>query len=99
MKNFKEQLKVVKDNNCYVCNIIVADACESIFNFAYGDDEFERLCSVALDAYLHSDRVSADEIAIAINTWLNNGGLVEQLEDMSRWDILSAAINGWEFEH
>ena len=96
MKSFKEQLKIIRDNDCSVCSIIIANSCDAIFDFEYTDEEFERLCGVAINAYLHAEGIGEDEIAQAINVWMHSCGNIDELESQSVWSILEAAADGWD---
>lgn len=97
MKSFKEQLKIVRENGCHICDICVAASCEAIFDFLYTDEDFERLCKIALNAYLHADDIIEDEIAHAINDWMKFYNNIDLLEEKSCWEILDAVCNGWDF--
>lgn len=94
MKSFKEQLKIIQENGCSVIDICIAGTCEAVFDFHYTDEDFERLCGVALNAYLASDSVSEDDIAYAINGLVCNGKNIDQVCEMSKWDLLNYAVNG-----
>ena len=98
MKSFKEQLNILRDNNCSVIDICIAGACEALFDFQYTDEEFERLCGIALNAYLASDDIGEDDIANAINSWMTVYKDIDALEEKSKWDILNAAVDGWDFD-
>jgi hypothetical protein len=98
MKSFKEQLRIVNDNGCSICDICIAGACEAIFEFQYTDEDFERLCKIARNAYLASDDIIEDEIAYAINSWMLVYNDIDALEEKSKWDILNAAVDGWDFD-
>lgn len=99
MKTFREQLDFLRDNKCSVCDIIIANACDAIFDFDYSETEFEVLCQIAQRAYLKSEDVHADDIAMAINIWFTSGRTIGGLVDLSTWDLIEAAINGWGFEY
>ena len=94
MKSFREQLNILRDNNCSVIDICVAGTCEAIFDFHYTDEDFERLCGVALNAYLASDSVSEDDIAYAINALVCYGKSIDEVCELSKWDLLDYAVNG-----
>lgn len=99
MKSFREQLNFIRDNECNICDIIVADSCDEFFNFEYSEKEFEILCQIAQRAYLKAEEVGADDIAIAIDTWFASGRTISELIDISTWDLINAAISGWDFDY
>ena len=94
MKSFKKQLEIMKENGCSICDIIIAGSAEACYNFAYTDEEFEKLCGVALEAYLSSEDVSEDDINYAIDTLIAHGFSVNDVCEMSKWDLLEYAVDG-----
>ena len=95
MKTFREQLNFIVENNCSVCDICIAAAADACFSFNYTDEEFEQLCHAMQHAWLAGSEVTEDELAIAVNEWINCGGTVKEICEMSKWDLLDAAFNGW----
>ena len=96
MKTFKEQLNFVIENGCSVGNICIAASASACFNFDYTDEEFEQLCQAMQHAWFAGSEVTEDELACAVNEWINSGGTVEEICEMSKWDLLNAAFNGWD---
>ena len=100
-KSFREQLNLVKNNGCSVCDINVAYSCDSIFNFDYTEEQFEKLCTAVLNAYLSAENVSTDELALAIEYFFQYFNIsdenVEKLYNLNKWALIDAAINGWDF--
>ena len=95
MKNFREQLKYVLDGGCSVSDICIAASAEACFNFEYTEEEFESLCAAMQRAWFSSEDVSEDDISFAINDYIHFGGTIEEICEMSKWDLLNAAVNGW----
>ena len=98
MKTFREQLKIIQENGCNVCDICIAGAAQSCFDFEYTAEEFESLCVAMKNAWLASAEISEDDIAYAINDYIHFGGTIEEICEMSKWDLRSAAIDGWPDE-
>ena len=94
MKTFREQLNWLNDNNIYVCDILIANACDSIFDFDYTDEEFETLCSIAVSLYLGFENVTEDEIAFALNKLRRAGVSIEDIAGMSKWEIHTVIQSG-----
>jgi hypothetical protein len=98
MKGFREQLNIVRENGCHVGDICIAASAESCFNFEYTAEEFESLCSAMQRAWFSSEDISEDDISFAINDYIHFGGTIEEICEMSKWDLISAAANGWPEE-
>jgi hypothetical protein len=98
MKGFREQLKYVQNGGCSVADIIVANSCDALCDFDYTDEEFEEICGIALHAYLATGDADPDNIAAAINTWFYHGKTLEELAELSKWDLLNASEYGWNFD-
>lgn len=96
MKTFKEQLNFIVENDCSVSDICVAAAAAACFDFNYTDEEFEQLCYAIQHAWFASSEVTEDELANAVNEWINGGGTIKEICEMSKWDLLDAAFNGWD---
>lgn len=95
MKNFREQLNFIKENGCTISDICIAGAADACFNFRYTDEEFESLCAAMQHAWMATGETSEDDIAYAINDYIYFGGTIEEICEMSKWDLLDAAVNGW----
>lgn len=98
MKGFRNQLKYVQDGGCSVADIIIANSCDALFDFDYTDEEFEKICGLAYRAYLATGDADPDDIAAAINTWFHCGRSIAELLELSKWDLLNASVNGWDFD-
>ena len=98
MRTFREQLKIIQENNCYISDICIAGAADACFGFSYTSEEFELLCAAMQNAWLASGEISEDDIAYAINDYIYFGGTVEKICEMNKWDLLNAAVNGWPDE-
>lgn len=64
---FREQLNKVNELGFNICDLAIANECDSVFNFKYTDKQFEKLCSLARQVYLKSEYISEYAIAHAIN--------------------------------
>ena len=94
MLNFREQLNLVKDRGCSVCQIDVANSCDCLFDFKYTYQEFEALCERVMEAYLDSENYSTDELAYAVNDFISKGYTIKEVCDMSSWELLDAVLWG-----
>jgi hypothetical protein len=89
MKGYKEQLDFIKQNDLSVFDIIVANSCYYCFNFEYSDEEFEKLCATVAHAFLKVDGDNdCDRVACAINKLVDDGYSINEICEMSAWDIL-----------
>lgn len=98
MKTFREQLNFIQENDCHISDICIAGAADACFDFNYTAEEFEVLCAAMQHAWLASGEISEDDIAYAINDYIRCGGTVDEICEMSKWDLLNAAVNGWPEE-
>ena len=98
MKTFREQLNFIQENDCHVSDICIAGTADACFDFNYTSEEFESLCAAMQHAWLASGEISEDDIAYAINDYICFGGTIKEICEMSKWDLLDAAANGWPEE-
>lgn len=94
MKGFREQLDEVRARGLFVSDIIIANSCDSCFNFEYTDEEFERLCAVVQEVWMASGEISEDDIAYTVNELVYSGKSISDICNMSKWDLLDYAVNG-----
>ena len=88
---FREQLNKANELGLSPIDLEIANECDCIFDFEYTADEFEKLCLVALEAYLEFADICAWSLARAIADIINEGKAVAEVVKMSKWDILHRA--------
>ena len=93
--NYREQLNFIEQNKLSISDICVAGSADAIFSFEYTEEEFERLCGAIHRAWMASEYIGEDEIASAINSAIC-GKLytVDEICEMSKWDLIIAANDG-----
>ena len=93
-KTYREQLNVVQENNLSITDIIIGAACDALFDFRYTEEEFEHLCCVASKAYLATADISEDDIAATISELVDCGYSIDEICELSKWDLLDYVIDG-----
>lgn len=86
---YREQLKKVNELGINICDLTIANECDCVFEFQYTDAEFEKLCALAVEAYLKSEYVSSFSLALAINNMITiENKTIEQVLALSVWDLI-----------
>ena len=89
---FIEQLKLVQKLGLNICDLTIADECESVFNFEYTSLQFEKLCERAREIYLKGDNLTPNAIAHAINNLiLDEEKTIKQVLTMDKWELIDKA--------
>lgn len=88
---FREKLNKVKEMNISVCDLTIANECDCVFDFEYTEQQFEDLCELAKICYLKSEFIDICAIANVINDMIKDGSTIDDVLDMSKWDILNKA--------
>ena len=73
---------------------MVADEVDYVVQNIDNDEDFNTICCIVENAYLKSDACSINQIALAVDIILNlEGNTIEELKQMSKWDILDKAVD------
>ena len=91
---FREQLSKVNELGISICDLVVANECDWVFDFEYTEQEFEQLCEFAKHCYLKdsSGNITPNHIAYAINELVTEDGkTIQEVLNMSKWDMLEKA--------
>lgn len=80
---FKETLRLARENNINSCDLLIAEEFENTLHFKYTNQEFERLCICARDAYLKTQSITVEALALCINSLIKSEGYtIQQVCDM-----------------
>jgi hypothetical protein len=90
MSNYKKTLDFITTNNISVLDVVIACECESVFDFDYTDEQFEKLCELAKGAKLKGERyIDECAVATAINYMINDKGkTIDDVLNTQIWDIV-----------
>ena len=91
---YREQLNKVKELGISICDLEVANELDAVLDFDYTDEEFERLCEYAKNAYYEVYEMTINAIADYINDLVNEDGkTVEEVLEMDKRDFAGKASN------
>lgn len=91
---YREQLNKVKELGISICDLEVANELDAVLDFDYTDEEFERLCEYAKNAYYEAYEMTINAIADYINDLVNEDGkTVEEVLEMDKRDFVGKASN------
>ena len=89
---YREQLNKLEELGITPTSIEIGNSCNSLFEFNYSDEEFEKLCRFAERMYLEADDLTTNAIACCINDLVNEEGkTVEEILEMDKWDFIDKA--------
>jgi hypothetical protein len=88
---FREQLNKVNELGIMICDLEIANECDSIFDFEYTEEEFEQLCGITQECYLQSEYIEARYIAYIINELINNGHTINEVLEIDVYELLDKA--------
>lgn len=60
---YREQLEKVQALGINICELEIANECDSVFEFETTEQEFENLCKFANNIYLKSENLTPNAIA------------------------------------
>lgn len=91
---YREQLNKVKELGISICDLEVANELDAVLDFDYTDEEFERLCEYAKNAYYEAYEMTINAIADYINDLVNEDGkTVEEVLEMDKRGFVDKASN------
>ena len=91
---YREQLNKVNAFGIDIFDLSIADELDTILSFDYTDEEFERLCEYARNAYYEAYEMTITAIANCINDLVNEDGkTVEEVLEMDKRDFVDKASN------
>lgn len=91
---YREKLNKVNELGIDIFDLSIADELNSILDFDYTDEEFERLCEYAKNAYYEAYEMTINAIADCINDLVNEDGkTVEEVLKMNKKDFVGKASN------
>lgn len=83
-----------KQEKLNLLTLMVADEVDYVVQNIDNDEDFNTICCMVENAYLKSDACSINQIALAVDIILNlEGNTIEELKQMSKWDILDKAVD------
>lgn len=83
-----------KQEKLNLLTLMVADEVDYVVQNIDNDEDFNTICCIVENAYLKSDACSINQIALAVDIILNlEGNTIEELKQMSKWDILDKAVD------
>lgn len=82
---FREQLDKVNELGISICDLTIANECDCVFDFEYTEEQFEKLCTFAIDCYLKSEYLTENAIARTINELITEEEkTIEQVLSMNK---------------
>nr|DAJ52036.1 MAG TPA: hypothetical protein [Caudoviricetes sp.] len=91
---YREQLEKVQALGINICELEIANECDSVFEFETTEQEFENLCEFANYIYLKSEDLTPNAIAQCINEMITNSGkTIEEVTRMEKWDLMNESVN------
>jgi hypothetical protein len=89
---YKEQLEKVRQMGISIIDLEVANECECVFDFDYTEEEFEKLCGLAVELYLKSSEITACSIAYTLKELIvNERHTIEDILDFNKWELIEMA--------
>lgn len=89
---YREQLNKVNELGINIFDLSIADELNSILSFDYTDEEFERLCEYAKNAYYEAYEMTMNAIANCIDGLVNEDGkTVEEILEIDKRDFVKKA--------
>lgn len=89
---YREQLNKVNELGINIFDLSIADELNSILSFDYTDEEFERLCEYAKNAYYEAYEMTMNAIANCIDDLVNEDGkTVEEILEIDKRDFVKKA--------
>lgn len=89
---YREQLNKVNELGIDIFDLSIADGLNSILSFDYTEEEFERLCGYAKNAYYEAYEMTINAIANCIDDLVNEDGkTIEEILEMDKRDFTNKA--------
>ncbi len=89
--NYRESLTKVQELGISICDLEIANELDCVLDFEYTDEQFEQLCEFCLNAYLKSESVTANAMALAINDLIAEGNTVNEVLELDKWTFIDKA--------
>lgn len=89
--NYRESLTKVQELGISICDLEIANELYCVLDFEYTDEQFEQLCEFCLNAYLKSESVTANAMALAVNDLIAEGNTVDEVLELDKWTFIDKA--------
>lgn len=89
--NYRESLTKVQELGISICDLEIANELDCVLDFEYTDEQFEQLCEFCSNAYLKSESVTANALALAVNDLIAEGNTVDEVLGLDKWTFIDKA--------
>jgi hypothetical protein len=89
--NYRQSLTKVQELGISICDLEIANELDCVLDFEYTDEQFEQLCEFCLNAYLKSESVTANALALAVNDLIAEGNTVDEVLELDKWTFIDKA--------
>lgn len=89
--NYRESLTKVQELGISICDLEIANELDCVLDFEYTDEQFEQLCEFCLNAYLKSENITANAMALAVNDLIAEGNTVDEVLELDKWTFIDKA--------
>lgn len=89
---YTQQLNKARELGLSISALLIADECDSAFDFDYTAEQFDELCYLVDACWCLSDDITLWSIANFINTMVGNGHTIDEILAMTPREILEKLI-------
>lgn len=88
---YREQLTKVQEQGISICDLEIANELDCVLDFEYTEEQFEQLCEFCENAYLKSENITVNALALAVKDLVAEGNTVDDVLELDKWAFIDKA--------